>query len=71
MHLYNSKRNVSIDPVCFQDGIKWIRIEEYGSYQYQNTLDEFTSFMKVDILKCRANNSTRRFNGNLAQRKNE
>ena len=31
--------------------MKWIRVDEYGSYLYKESLDEFTPFHKVDILK--------------------
>ncbi|CAG9817182.1 unnamed protein product [Phaedon cochleariae] len=53
MHLYNRKKNVLNDPVCFRDGVKWIRVEEYGSYLYKHTLDECTPFLKVDIMRSK------------------
>lgn len=29
--------------------VKWIRIDEYGSYLYKESYDEMTPFQKVDI----------------------
>ncbi|KAL4713396.1 hypothetical protein ACJJTC_010381 [Scirpophaga incertulas] len=51
LHLINRKKDVNKDKVSFRDGIRWIRVEEYGSYLYKESYDEYTPFKKVDILK--------------------
>ncbi|CAG9785725.1 unnamed protein product [Diatraea saccharalis] len=39
--------------LSFRDGVKWIRVDEYGSYLYKESYDEMTPFQKVDIFKKR------------------
>ncbi|CAH2096795.1 unnamed protein product [Euphydryas editha] len=55
LNLINRKKDVSNGKISFRDGIKWIRVEEYGSYLYKESYDEMTPFKKVDILKKRSN----------------
>jgi hypothetical protein len=55
LNLTNRKRNVLNEKVMFRDGVKWIRVDEFGSYLYKECYDEFTPFKKVDILKKRGN----------------
>lgn len=53
LHLYNRKKNVLNEKVNFRDEIKWIQVDSFGSYLYEETLDELTPFLKVDLLKAR------------------
>lgn len=45
------KKDELNENVRFRDGIKWIRVEEYGSYLYKESYDEMMPFRKVNILK--------------------
>lgn len=49
LKLYNRKKDVSKNKVNFKDNIKWLRVEEYGSYLFKTTFDENTPFQKVNI----------------------
>lgn len=49
MRLYNRKADVLRSKVQFRDGVKWIRVEEYGSYLFKACYDENTPFRKVNI----------------------
>lgn len=49
LKLYNRKKDVSKNKVNFRDNIKWLRVEEYGSYLFKTTFDENTPFQKVNI----------------------
>lgn len=49
--LVNKKKNLLNEKVPFRDGIKWIRIEEFGSYLYKESYDEYTPFKKVSLFK--------------------
>lgn len=51
LHLINSKKDVNKSKVSFRDGIRWIRVEEFGSYLFKENYDLMTPFKKVDILK--------------------
>lgn len=51
LHLFNRKKDYLNEPVKFRDGIKWIRVEEYGSYLYKESYDETVPFRKVNILQ--------------------
>jgi len=39
------------EPVRFRDGMKWIRVEEFGSYKYKESLDEEAEWKTVDLRK--------------------
>ena len=47
----NRKKDELNEQVKFRDGVKWIRVEEYGSYLYKESYDESVPFKKVDIIK--------------------
>lgn len=49
MKLYNRKKDANKNKVYFRDSIKWIRVEEYGSYLFKTNYDEYTPFQKVII----------------------
>ncbi|CAG9773378.1 unnamed protein product [Ceutorhynchus assimilis] len=51
LRLINRKKDELNETVRFRDGIKWIRVEEYGSYLYKESYDETVPFKKVNILK--------------------
>lgn len=53
MNLLNKKKNILDEKVFLRDHIKWIRVQEYGSYMYKDTLDQNTPFLQVNILKNR------------------
>lgn len=62
LSLMNKKKNTDGDKVCFRDGIKWIRVTEFGSYEYKECYDENVPFKKVNILK---NKNNQRLNFNI------
>ncbi|CAG9772086.1 unnamed protein product [Ceutorhynchus assimilis] len=37
--------------IPFRDGIKWIRVVEFGSYLYKESYDEYVPFKKVSLFK--------------------
>lgn len=49
LHLFHNKCDENGDLVHFRDGIKWIRVNEFGSYLFKETYDENTPFKKVTI----------------------
>ncbi|XP_074039492.1 LOW QUALITY PROTEIN: uncharacterized protein [Leptinotarsa decemlineata] len=51
MGLVNKKKNLLNEKVPFRGGIKWIRIEEFGSYLYKESYDEYKPFKKVSLSK--------------------
>lgn len=51
LRLINRKKDELNAPVRFRDGIKWIRVEEYGSYLFKESYDETVPFRKVNILQ--------------------
>lgn len=51
LNLINRKKNTNNGKISFRDGVKWIRVDEYGSFIYKESYDEMTPFQKVDILK--------------------
>lgn len=51
LQLINRKKDVVKEKVYFRDGIRWIRVEEYGYYSFKETYDEMTPFKKVNIMK--------------------
>lgn len=51
LQVVNRKKNLAKQQVRFRDGIRWIRVEKYGSYLYKESLDPFTPFQQVDIRK--------------------
>jgi hypothetical protein len=40
------------EPVRFRDGVKWIRVEEFGSYKFKESLDEEAEWKTVDLMKA-------------------
>lgn len=51
LNLMKKKKNTLKENVNFRDDVKWIRVEEYGSFLYKTCLDPYTPFLKVDIQK--------------------
>lgn len=51
MNLTNRKTNTLKEKAMFRDSVKWIRVDEFGSYLYKECYDEYTPFKKVDLLK--------------------
>lgn len=51
LHIWNKKSNALNEKVYFRDNIKWVRVDEFGSYLYKENLDEMSPFHKVDLLK--------------------
>lgn len=49
MKLYNRKKDLLKETVHFRDGIKWIRVDEYGFYLFKESYDPNTPFKKVNI----------------------
>lgn len=66
LHIWNKKTNELGQKVSFRDSVKWIRVDEFGSYLYKENLDEYSPFYKVDLLKkgsrviCKEDNITLR-----------
>lgn len=56
LKLYNRKVDFAKNAVKFRDNVKWIRVDEYGSYLYKTCYDDYTPFMKVDICKSSKQN---------------
>lgn len=50
LKVIKKKKNLLNEKVPFRDGIKWVRVEEFGSYLYKENYDPFTPFKKVSIL---------------------
>ncbi|GBM38286.1 hypothetical protein AVEN_17729-1 [Araneus ventricosus] len=46
LQLTNRERNVLNEKVAFQDSVKWIRVEELGSYLYKDCYDPYIPFKK-------------------------
>lgn len=51
LNIMNRKKDELNEKVRFRDGIKWLRVEEYGSYLYKESYDNFMPFRKVNIIK--------------------
>nr|CAH7728830.1 unnamed protein product [Callosobruchus chinensis] len=51
LHIFNKKTNELKEKVNFRDNVKWVRVDEFGSYLYKESLDEMLPFHKVDLLK--------------------
>lgn len=51
LKLINRKKNIVNEKVAFRDEVKWIRVEEFGSYLYKDCYDPYTPFKKVNLLK--------------------
>lgn len=51
LNLLNRKKNTLGENVPFRDGIKWIRVCEYGSYLYKESFDPYTPFKQVNIIR--------------------
>lgn len=51
MKLYNRKKDINKNNVQFRDSVRWIRVEEYGSYLFKTNYDENSPFQKVNIFK--------------------
>ncbi|KAI4469435.1 hypothetical protein MML48_1g07250 [Holotrichia oblita] len=45
------KKNELNEKIAFRDRIKWIRVQEFGSYFYKDNYDPNTPFKKVSILQ--------------------
>lgn len=50
LKLINRKKNTENEKVNFRDDIKWIRVNEFGSYFYKTSYEENAPFKKVNIL---------------------
>ena len=48
---YTQKKNTLNEIVHFRDGVKWIRIEKFGTYLYKESYDPNTPFKEVSLLK--------------------
>lgn len=62
LRLINRKKDVLGQTVRFRDGIKWIRVEEYGSYLFKESYDPYTPFRKVNILRYKSDKEDSVFN---------
>lgn len=51
LKLMNRKKNILNEKVAFRDDVKWIRVEEFGSYLYKDCYDPYTPFKKVNLFK--------------------
>nr|CAI5833893.1 unnamed protein product [Callosobruchus analis] len=51
LNLINRKKNTLGENVPFRDGIKWIRVSEYGSYFYKESFDPHTPTKEVNIIR--------------------
>lgn len=51
MKIFNRKRDLSNEKVRFRDGIKWLRVERYGSYLFKECYDYYVPFKEVNILR--------------------
>lgn len=51
MKLINRKKDLLNEKVHFKTGIKWIRVEMFGSYLFKESYDYYTPFKMVCILK--------------------
>lgn len=49
MKLFNRKKDLLGERVCFRDGVKWIHVEEYGFYCFKESYDPNTPFKKINI----------------------
>lgn len=49
LKIKNAKTNVLKQKISFRDELKWIRVEEYGSYLYKTSYTPYTPFLKVKI----------------------
>lgn len=58
MKLMNRKKDVLNEKVYFRDGIKWIRVDTYGSYLFKESFDYYTPFKEVNIHKNLKNPSS-------------
>uniref|UniRef100_A0A6P7H3U7 Uncharacterized protein LOC114345780 n=1 Tax=Diabrotica virgifera virgifera TaxID=50390 RepID=A0A6P7H3U7_DIAVI len=51
MKLMNRKKDLLNEKVNFKTGIKWIRVDVFGSYLFKESYDYYTPFKMVCILK--------------------
>lgn len=51
LKLVQKKKNLLNEKIAFRDGIKWLRVEEFGSYLYKENYDPCTPFKTVSILQ--------------------
>lgn len=51
LKLYNRKKDELKQQVPFRDGIKWVRVETYGSYLFKESYDYNTPFKQVNIMR--------------------
>ena len=47
--LYNNHTNTDGEAVQFRDGVRWIRVSEFGSYKYKGDFDATSPWKKVMI----------------------
>lgn len=51
LKIYSTKvKDCLGEKVRFRDGIKWIRVEKFGSYLYKECYDEYTPFKQVNLV---------------------
>lgn len=55
LKLVHRKKDVLKETVKFRDGIRWLRVREWGSYLYKESNDIHTPFKKVDLRKWQKN----------------
>lgn len=49
LKLFNRKKDILKESVRFRDGVRWIRVEEYGYYFFKESYDPYTPFRQVNI----------------------
>lgn len=59
LRLVNRKTNMLKEKLNFRDNVKWIKVDEFGSFWYKNNLDEFSPFHKVELFKTGVKTLTR------------
>lgn len=51
LKLTQKRKNDLNEKVAFRDNVKWIRVDEFGSYLYKDNYDPYTPFKRVSILQ--------------------
>ncbi|GBN82157.1 hypothetical protein AVEN_168835-1 [Araneus ventricosus] len=51
MKLFNRKKDLLNEKVHLRDGIKWIRVDTFGSYLFKENFDRYTPIREVNIHK--------------------
>ena len=49
LHLFNNHVDSEGERVKFRDAVRWIRVTEFGSYQYRESFEETSPWKTVDI----------------------